>query len=135
MDVHIVKDQKTGKSKGFAFLAYEDQRSTVLAVDNLSGARIAGRTIRVEHVDNYRRKKAELEGDTPPADDEDEDLLTGIGTIPHEGQHTVDEPWAAPGSVFSMLQEARKNDLCETIKPADKKAKRKKRKKEEVTTK
>ena len=50
-----------GKSRGFAFAAYEDQRSTVLAVDNLSGARVAGRTIRVEHVDNYKRKKAEVQ--------------------------------------------------------------------------
>jgi RNA recognition motif. (a.k.a. RRM, RBD, or RNP domain) len=49
-----------GKPRGFAFAAYEDQRSTVLAVDNLSGARVAGRTIRVEHVDNYKRKRAEV---------------------------------------------------------------------------
>ena len=49
-----------GKPRGFAFLAYEDQRSTVLAVDNLSGARIAGRVVRVEHVDNYKKKKAEV---------------------------------------------------------------------------
>lgn len=49
-----------GKSRGFAFLAYEDQRSTVLSVDNLSGARVAGRVIRVEHVDNYKRKRAEV---------------------------------------------------------------------------
>ena len=54
-----------GKSKGFAFLAYEDQRSTVLAVDNLSGAQVAGRVIRVEHVDNYRRKRAEVGGTRP----------------------------------------------------------------------
>ncbi|RMZ53461.1 hypothetical protein APUTEX25_003283, partial [Auxenochlorella protothecoides] len=47
------------KPKGFAFLAYEDQRSTVVAVDNLSGAKVSGRTLRVEHVDNYRRKRAE----------------------------------------------------------------------------
>lgn len=41
-------------------MAYEDQRSTVLAVDNLSGARVAGRTIRVDHVDNYKIKRAEV---------------------------------------------------------------------------
>ena len=45
-------------------MAYEDQRSTTLAVDNLSGARVAGRTIRVEHVDNYKRKKAEASFDS-----------------------------------------------------------------------
>lgn len=49
-----------GKSRGFAFLAYEDQRSTVLAVDNLSGGRVAGRIITVNHVDNYKVKRAEV---------------------------------------------------------------------------
>lgn len=51
--------QCAGKPRGFAFVAYEDQRSTTLAVDNLSGTRITGRIIRVEHVDSYKRKKAE----------------------------------------------------------------------------
>lgn len=55
-----VRDKDTGKSRGFAFLAYEDQRSTVLAVDNLSGARVVGRTVRVDHVDNYKLKRAEV---------------------------------------------------------------------------
>jgi hypothetical protein len=31
----------------------------VLAVDNLSGAKVAGRKIRVEHVGNYRKHKQE----------------------------------------------------------------------------
>eukprot|EP00983_Pelagomonas_calceolata_P036385 1133646-Pelagomonas_calceolata.AAC.10 len=71
VDVHLVRDKSTGKSRGFCFLAYEDQRSTVLAVDNLSGAKVAGRIIRVEHVDNYKKKKAEvcasvcMEGEDP----------------------------------------------------------------------
>lgn len=39
--VELIRDQKTGKSKGFAFLQYEDQRSTVLAVDNLNGATVS----------------------------------------------------------------------------------------------
>lgn len=38
--IEIIRDQKTGKSKGFAFLKYEDQRSTILAVDNLGGATV-----------------------------------------------------------------------------------------------
>ena len=38
MDINLVRDKTTGKSKGFAFLAYEDQRSTILAVDNFNGA-------------------------------------------------------------------------------------------------
>lgn len=60
VDVHLVRDKTSGKSRGFAFLAYEDQRSTVLAVDNLSGAVVAGRKIRVDHVDNYKKRKAEV---------------------------------------------------------------------------
>jgi RNA-binding motif X-linked protein 2 len=60
VDVHLVRDKTTGKSRGFAFLAYEDQRSTVLAVDNLNGARVSGRIVRVEHVDNYKKKRAEV---------------------------------------------------------------------------
>ncbi|KAI7846185.1 hypothetical protein COHA_000255 [Chlorella ohadii] len=68
VDVHLVRDKKTGKSRGFAFLAYEDQRSTVLSVDNLSGARVAGRVIRVEHVDNYKRKRAEVSVLDAPAE-------------------------------------------------------------------
>lgn len=32
VDVNLIRDKGTGKSKGFAFLAYEDQRSTILAV-------------------------------------------------------------------------------------------------------
>ena len=50
----------TGKPRGFAFLAYDDQRSTVLAVDNLSGAKVAGRIVTVNHVDNYKVKRAEV---------------------------------------------------------------------------
>ncbi|KAJ3103320.1 RNA-binding motif protein, X-linked 2, partial [Phlyctochytrium planicorne] len=54
VDVNLVRDKKTGKSKGFAFVAYEDQRSTVLAVDNFNGIQILSRTIRVDHVAKYR---------------------------------------------------------------------------------
>eukprot|EP00252_Welwitschia_mirabilis_P006276 TRINITY_DN17115_c0_g1_i1.p1 TRINITY_DN17115_c0_g1~~TRINITY_DN17115_c0_g1_i1.p1 ORF type:complete len:356 (-),score=96.22 TRINITY_DN17115_c0_g1_i1:73-1140(-) len=61
VDVNLVRDKSTGKSKGFAFVAYADQRSTVLAVDNLNGASVTGRTIRVDHVANYKRKKEEDE--------------------------------------------------------------------------
>ena len=69
--VHL--DMPRGKEpphapRGFAFLAYEDQRSTVLAVDNLNGATVAGRTIRVEHVKDYRAARATEAGEgAPPA--------------------------------------------------------------------
>ncbi|KAK6956303.1 hypothetical protein Daesc_001578 [Daldinia eschscholtzii] len=55
----LARDKETGKSKGFGWLKYEDQRSTDLAVDNLGGAEINGRLIRVDHA-RYK-----------PRDDED----------------------------------------------------------------
>lgn len=46
---------RVGKRRGFGFLLYEDQRSTILAVDNLNGAQVLGRTLRVDHVKDYRQ--------------------------------------------------------------------------------
>jgi RNA recognition motif-containing protein len=40
VNLNLVRDKATGKSKGFCFLCYEDQRSTVLAVDNLNGIKV-----------------------------------------------------------------------------------------------
>lgn len=39
--INLVRDKDTGKSKGYAFLKYVDQRSTILAVDNLNGAQVS----------------------------------------------------------------------------------------------
>ncbi|KAM3286145.1 hypothetical protein P3S67_024944 [Capsicum chacoense] len=61
VDLNLVRDKGTGKSKGFAFVAYEDQRSTILAVDNLNRAQLSGREIRVDHVSNYKKKQQEEE--------------------------------------------------------------------------
>lgn len=57
VNIHLVRDKETGKSKGYCFLQYEDQRSTILAVDNLNGAKVLERTLRVDHVKNYRQPK------------------------------------------------------------------------------
>eukprot|EP00934_Nitzschia_sp_Nitz4_P005354 Nitzschia sp. Nitz4//scaffold9_size221794//13816//16691//NITZ4_001314-RA/size221794-processed-gene-0.39-mRNA-1//-1//CDS//3329560905//5344//frame0 len=56
-DIHLVRQEDTGKSKGFAFVKYEDCRSCVLAVDNFVGAKLMGRSLRVDHVENYRLPK------------------------------------------------------------------------------
>ncbi|KAG9478085.1 hypothetical protein GDO78_013209, partial [Eleutherodactylus coqui] len=66
VNINLVRDKVSGRSRGFCFLCYEDQRSTVLAVDNLNGIKLKGRTIRVDHVANYR----------PPKDGEDVDEVT-----------------------------------------------------------
>ncbi|KAI0082495.1 hypothetical protein K474DRAFT_1633728 [Panus rudis PR-1116 ss-1] len=61
MDVNLPRDKNTGKHKGFGFLMYEDQRSTILAVDNLNGAKVLERTLRVDHVKNYKQPKTKGE--------------------------------------------------------------------------
>lgn len=40
VDLDYKRDSKTGIPKGFCFLAYEDQRSTDLAVDNFNGIQV-----------------------------------------------------------------------------------------------
>ena len=56
-DMYLCRDDTTGESRGFGFAKYEDARSCVLAVDNLIGATVAGRSLRVEHVERYRLPK------------------------------------------------------------------------------
>ena len=61
MDLNMPRDKETGKPRGFGFLMYEDQRSTVLAVDNLNGAKVLDKTLRVDHVKNYKQPKTKGE--------------------------------------------------------------------------
>ena len=63
----LQRDEDTGKSKGFAFLKYEDVGSTILAVDNFAGSKVLGRSIRVDHVEKYRLPK-----ETKNKEDEEE---------------------------------------------------------------
>lgn len=57
VNINLVRDSKTGKSKGFAFVCYQDQRSTILAVDNFNGMKLLKRIIQVDHCENYRVPK------------------------------------------------------------------------------
>ncbi|CAM9711942.1 unnamed protein product [Sphacelaria rigidula] len=56
-DINLCREKDTGKSKGFCFIKYEDQRSTILAVDNFNGMQLLGRTIRVDHKHKYSLPK------------------------------------------------------------------------------
>jgi RNA-binding motif X-linked protein 2 len=56
-DLNLVRDKETGKSMGFCFVKYEDQRSTILAVDNFNGIKLLGMTLRCDHVDRYKLPK------------------------------------------------------------------------------
>ncbi|KAH8739128.1 hypothetical protein FG386_000995 [Cryptosporidium ryanae] len=53
IDVNLIRDKKTGLSRGYCFLCYEDQRSTILAVDNANDMKLLGKTIKVDHVKDY----------------------------------------------------------------------------------
>lgn len=61
VDINLPRDPNTGKPRGFAWLMYADQRSTILAVDNLNGASVLGRTLRVDHVLNYKQLERDQE--------------------------------------------------------------------------
>ena len=64
VDMRLVRDRTTGASRGFCFVVYEDQRSTILCVTNLNGRELLGRTLSVDHAD-YKPPD-------PPSDSEDE---------------------------------------------------------------
>ncbi|KAF2454171.1 hypothetical protein BDY21DRAFT_113602 [Lineolata rhizophorae] len=57
----LARDKETGKSRGFGWLKYEDQRSTDLAVDNLGGTKVLGRTLRVDHARYKPRENEDME--------------------------------------------------------------------------
>ncbi|WCJ29223.1 RNA recognition motif (RRM)-containing protein [Euphorbia peplus] len=106
VDVNLVRDKATGKSKGFAFVAYEDQRSTILAVDNLNGAKVCDRIVRVDHVTNYKKKEEEDE-ETMQAKREARgvcrafqrgDCTRGASCkFSHDEQRAANTGWGAPG--------------------------------------
>jgi len=105
-----VRDKETGKSKGFAFLKYEDQRSTDLAVDNLGGAEILGRTLKVDHTQYKPKDGEDIVRDNTYGDEEDNE---GDGREPKKlGQSDGEEEKARP-----MLKEER--ELAELMQTHD----------------
>ena len=116
-DINLVRDKDTGKSQGFAFVKYEDQRSTILAVDNFNGTTLLKRVIRCDHVDQYKlpkeirdRESAKLEEDPTstisigPGHAYREKELSNEYDIMH-GQ----DLWAAPSSTSRHDDEERKH--------------------------
>ncbi|KAK5617739.1 hypothetical protein CRENBAI_000834 [Crenichthys baileyi] len=111
VNINLVRDKKTGKSKGFCFVCYEDQRSTILAVDNFNGIKIKGRTIRVDHVKDYR----------PPKDHEDIDDVT----------KRLREEGCAPKDSAAASHSEEPEQYAIPVKKAKKDKKEKKKKKKE----
>jgi RNA-binding motif protein, X-linked 2 len=88
--VNLVRDKETGKSKGFAFLKYEDQRSCDLAVDNLGGAEVLGRVLRVDHT-RYKKREGEDEEAYRVDRHEEDEGMNGNGKRPSEDEGTGDD--------------------------------------------
>lgn len=68
--IRLARDKETGKSKGFGWLKYEDQRSCDLAVDNLGGATVMDRVLKVDHT-RYKPKDDEDMRDNTMGEPED----------------------------------------------------------------
>ncbi|OBA21504.1 hypothetical protein METBIDRAFT_19726, partial [Metschnikowia bicuspidata var. bicuspidata NRRL YB-4993] len=60
--IDLVKDRESGRSRGFCYLKYEDQRSCVLAIDNFNGTLIYGKALKVDHT-YYKLAKGKREDD------------------------------------------------------------------------
>lgn len=88
--VNLIRDKDSGKSKGFAFLKYEDQRSTDLAVDNLGGSTVMGRVLKVDHT-RYKRKDDEEEMQREQAFRGQKDMKHGDSTARQASEEESEE--------------------------------------------
>ena len=108
-DMNLPRDAKTGKPRGWCWAKYEDQRSTILAVDNFTGVQFLGRTLRVDHCEKYKLPK-ELK---------DRDDKYESGAL-YKDADLVDKHTLAQGQdVFAVVDE-----------PSEKKKKKKKKKRD-----
>jgi len=120
--INLIRDHTSGKSKGFGFLCYEDQRSTILAVDNLNGFKLLGKMIRVDHVHQYKLPK-DLE-----KLDQDKKALFMSGVAPKmisEGESSSGEE-----DLLSEPEEEEEKKSKKKKKKEKKKHKKKKKKKD-----
>lgn len=94
-DIHLIRDEETGKSRGFAFIKYEDSRSCTLAVDNLCGASVLGRSIRVDHVEKYRLPKKLQEQEAAEQQDNDDVNRFRSNKTDGDGKDLNDDKYSA----------------------------------------
>ena len=60
VDFHLIRDEDQ-KSRGFCYIAFEDQRSTVLAIDNMNGYHLYRRPLQVDHAPNFKPPRRDKE--------------------------------------------------------------------------
>jgi RNA-binding motif X-linked protein 2 len=140
----LIPDKITGKSRGFAFIAFEDQRSTILAVDNFNGAKVCvviharsylplmpidsfsqllGRMIRVDHVRQYRRPKSSTEAGSEGVNETDEDYDTRRKRIWDYEAYAEAPPSLEPASRESTAVDAPKA-TTETVQDVERQSQR-----------
>lgn len=134
VDVKLIRDKDTGKSKGFAFVAYEDQKSTILAVDNLNGIKIANRTICINH---HREKPRKYKDDEDPEEIARQDDLRRLNVLPphlrpkgmdNDSDSSSEEEEAAE-DLLDPMRNFIKAKKEKKSKKSDKKSKKEKRRK------
>ncbi|KAG0241768.1 hypothetical protein BGX31_000879 [Mortierella sp. GBA43] len=123
--INLVRDKETGQSKGFAFLKYVDQRSTVLAVDNMNGSKVSGRVLRVDHVQNYKVPK--VFDDEGNEIEPDEDTVNNAAPKPIEENDSDDESSGASevDDTGIAIDDPMREYLLNKRRKKEKKAKRK----------
>ena len=90
-DIHLVREKETNKSKGFAFVKYEDQRSTILAVDNFNGIKLLGRVLRCDHVEQYRLPKDIREKEEQAFEENPDTVISLAPGHAYEGKQLASE--------------------------------------------
>jgi len=123
-DLNLVRDEETGKSKGFAFLKYEDSKSCVLAVDNFTGSKILGRSIRVDHVEQYRLPKHLLEKEEKGRENQLKSDVHADAGHAYQNQelkgnfniHTGQDLFAAPPPVDEGIKNEKSNRYVDDYK-------------------
>lgn len=126
--VKLIRDRDTGKSKGYGFLKYADQRSTVLAVDNLNGVELLGRRIRVDHTEFELKHEDEADfeevGRQVLAATNSYAGETGGDTVPPRKQKEKREPKASREKQQDELEKEEMDPMAEYIKKSQAKSRR-----------
>lgn len=55
VEAHIVTDRYTGRSRGFGFVVFADDRAAMQALEQMNGAELDGRALRVDEAHDKER--------------------------------------------------------------------------------
>jgi RNA recognition motif-containing protein len=58
--VKIIRDKRTGRSKGFAFIEMTDKKEAMEAIKTLDGKEVAGRNLRVLKAHSTKKVKEKI---------------------------------------------------------------------------